>query len=359
MPSLQAILSATVLFLIFLFLGYLLRSLIGNVAVPWSGRRGLPFTEALLRSLGGLAPVWLALLGIAGAARLLLLSPEITESTDQVLRAIWIVTLAILALRLLGWGLRVYGARGEEARPVAGIVERIGQLVIVVVALLMLLRTLFPLLDITPLLTGLGVAGLATALALQDTLANFFAGLYLLADKPVRVADFVRLSDGNEGYVLDVGWRSTRLRTLSNNVIVIPNQKLAQSTVVNYGLPEARMGASVLVNVGYEWDPDHIERVLTEVAVAAADEVDGMLGEPPPVTRLNPGFGDFALQFTLNYQVRSFVDQYYVQHELRKRIFARFRAEGIPFAVPTRPIQLSPGVPGERVDGPPRPAPGG
>jgi small-conductance mechanosensitive channel len=281
-----------------------------------------------------------------------------TVAIDKGLSAILILTLLVLALRLLGQGMRVYSERSESARPVGGIVERIGQVVIVAVAGLMLLSTLFPGVNITPLLTGLGVAGLATALALQDTLANFFAGLYLLADRPVRVGDYAKVTDGNEGYVLDVGWRSTRIRTLQNNVVVIPNQKLAQSVVINYHLPEPRLSLPIPVKVAYEMPPEQVEQALLAVATAAIGEVEGLLSEPEPSVRLIPGFGEWGLEFTLVVQVREFVDQFYVQHELRKRILARFREEGIELSLPGRSLKLAEMLRGAE-DGPGRPRGGG
>jgi len=97
------------------------------------------------------------------------------------------------------------------------------------------------------------------------------------------------------------------------------------------------------VSVGYGSDPDRVEAVLTDVAVAAAREVPGLLAEPEPFARMNPGFGAYALEFSLICQVASFVDQYLVQHELRKRILKRFRAEGIEIPVPVRGIELRDG----------------
>ena len=88
--------------------------------------------------------------------------------------------------------------------------------------------------SITPLLTTLGIGGLAVALAFKDTLANFFAGLYVLADRPIRVGDLVKIEGGPEGYVESIGWRSTRIRTLANNIAILPNSKVSESMITNY-----------------------------------------------------------------------------------------------------------------------------
>jgi small-conductance mechanosensitive channel len=192
--------------------------------------------------------------------------------------------------------------------------------------------------QIAPILTALGVGGLAVALALQDSLSNLFAGMHLLADKPIRVGDYVKIADNVEGFVVDVGWRSTRVRMLQNTIVIVPNKKVAESIVTNYDLPEPRMSLLVRVSVSYGSDPDHVERVLVEEATRAAGQVPGLLAEPAPFVRFIPGFGEYSLDFTLICQVATFVDQYLAQHELRKRILRRFRAEGIEIPFPTRVV---------------------
>jgi small-conductance mechanosensitive channel len=164
--------------------------------------------------------------------------------------------------------------------------------------------------------------------------------MHLLADRPIRVGDYVKIADNVEGFVVDVGWRSTRIRMLSNSIVVVPNKKVAESIITNYDLPESRLSLLVNVSVSYASDPDHVERVLVDEAVQAARDVPGLLAEPVPFVRFIPGFGDSSLDFTLICQVATFVDQYLAQHELRKRILRRFRTEGIEIPFPTRTVEL-------------------
>jgi len=194
--------------------------------------------------------------------------------------------------------------------------------------------------SIAPMITALGVGGLAVALALQDTLTNLFAGIHIIAENSIRVGDFIKLENGQEGYVQNITWRTTRIRLLPNNMVVIPNSKLAQSTVTNYYLPEKRMSLQIPISVSYSSSPAKIEKVLIEETQKAVLEVQGLLGEPEPVVRFIPGFGDSSLDFTLVCQIREITDQYNVQHELRKRIFERFSAEGIEIPFPHRIVYL-------------------
>lgn len=345
MFSPQSLLIAGAVFLCFLLVGLLLRAFVFGWALPRAAERGLVFAQVFLRSLRGLLLLWAILAGLLAALRYLQLPSEVGAFVDPALGVVLVLSLVVYALRLIGFSVRLFGERSESFRSVAGIVERLAQIVVAVLGALMLLSYI-PNLNITPLLTGLGVAGLATALALQDTLANFFAGIYVLADRPVRPGDYARLNDSNvEGYVVSVGWRSTRLRTLANNIVVVPNLKLAQSVVTNYDLPEKRLGLSTTVRVAMDSDPERVLRVLTEVASEAAAEVDGMLSEPPPRAQFSPGVGEYGLEFTITYQVRQFADQFTVQNELQQRILARFRREGIQVPQPVRTVQMGPEEP--------------
>ena len=193
---------------------------------------------------------------------------------------------------------------------------------------------------ITPILTALGVGGLAVALALQDTLSNLFGGFYVAVAGQVRLGDYIKLNTGEEGCVTDIGWRCTTFRTMADNLIIVPNAKLAQAIVTNYCLPAKRMSASLLVTVGYECDPDAVEKVLAEVLIQAAGEVPGMLGDPAPSVAFDPGFGEVGMGFTASFYVTEFAGQFPVRNELRKRVLRRFRAAGIAIPCPSRTVYL-------------------
>ncbi len=259
----------------------------------------------------------------------------------------WIKTL-IAVLIIFSATLAVAGIAGrvlndyirEKHLPIPGTGLAHGMVrgTILTVGLLVILSHLG--ISITPIITALGVGGLAVALALQDTLSNLFAGIQVLVEKPIRVGDFIRLETGQEGYVEDITWRTTRIRMLPNNMVIIPNNKITQSVITNYHLPEKAMSVLIPVGVSYSCDPETVERILIEVASDAAAEIPGLLAEPAPFVRFIPGFGDSSLNFTLICQVAEFTDQYLAQHELRKRIFRRFRQEGIEIPFPQRTVHL-------------------
>lgn len=191
--------------------------------------------------------------------------------------------------------------------------------------------------SITKLWTALGIGSVAVALALQDTLSNTFAGFYIMLDQPVRVGDYVKLDSGEEGRVKRIGWRSTWLDALPNNLVVVPNSKLARASITNYSLPDPSLSISLSVTVSYGSDARRVCAILEEVVRGALADLPGLLPEFPPSVTFS-GFGDAGLNFSLNCRVRDFTAQYAVQNELRYRILERFRQEGIDLPSPARAV---------------------
>jgi len=256
----------------------------------------------------------------------------------KTLHVVIIASVTIAAANLTGKIFRHYVEKTEIPIPTTGLAHGLIKGLILVVGFLIILGSLG--ISITPLITALGVGGLAVALALQDTLSNLFAGIHILVEKPLRVGDFIKLETGQEGYVEDIGWRTTRVRMLPNNMVIIPNSRLSQSILTNYFLPEKRMSLLIPIGVSYSSDPENIERILVEEAKQGTKDIPGLLAEPEPFVRFIPGFGESSLDFTLICQVREFVDQYLAQHELRKRIFKRFNEEGIEIPFPHRTVYI-------------------
>ncbi len=229
-------------------------------------------------------------------------------------------------MRVASRAVDAYGRSNPELRASAGV----GKALVWLVGLALdaiLVSDAFGI-SLAPALTALGVGSLAVALALQDTLSNFFSGLYLAVDKPVRPGDFVRVDPSYDGYVESIGWRSTRLRTLGNNFIIIPNTTLSKAIITNYTLPTALVASSVRVDVTGDADIDRVEDALTDEALRSLD-VPGIAEAPAPSVSLTPGFVDGGVGFTIFFHARSFAEQGAVQHALRKRVAARLKRDGI------------------------------
>ncbi len=303
-----------------------------------AARTSTELDNILIRTLSRPFMIWVMILGLHLALQTSRLPGGVLRHSGKVFLALWVVSFTVATVQLLSGVIRHYGSRMQGALPVTSLTENVAATAVVILGVLMLLRVVG--LEITPLLATIGVGGLAVALALQDTLSNFFAGVYVSLARQVRVGDYIQLDSGEEGFVTDITWRSTAIRMLANNMVFIPNSKLAQANVTNYSLPSPHMSVRIAISVSYSNDPEQVEKVLLEIARDSASEIPGMLAEPGPFVRFIPGFGESSLDFTVICQVREFVDQYYVQHELRKRIFRRFREEGIEIPFPVRTVYL-------------------
>jgi small-conductance mechanosensitive channel len=195
---------------------------------------------------------------------------------------------------------------------------------------------------ITPLLTALGVGGLAVALALQDTLSNLFAGIHILASRKVQPGDFVQLDNGMEGYIQDTNWRSTIIRQLPNNILVVPNATVASSIVTNYHLPEHEISVTVPCSVSYDSDLGHVEMVTIEVGQEVMQEVKGAVAGHEPTVRYST-FGGSGISFNVGLRAADISAQALIIHEFIKRLHARYQKEGIDTSSPSESIvYLSP-----------------
>ncbi len=182
--------------------------------------------------------------------------------------------------------------------------------------------------SIAPLIAGLGIGGLAVALALQGTLSNFFAGVNVLTDGNIQVGDYIELADGYGGYVSTIGWRSTRIRTLSDNTVTIPNGRLADTIVTNYNHPTDEMSVFIKMGVGYFENLDNVENVVIEVATQVIETTEGAVSQHAPTVWYEE-FGDDNVNIYAVMRAKGYIDSWRVKHSFIKAISTRFRTENI------------------------------
>ncbi|MGW5327947.1 mechanosensitive ion channel family protein [Streptomyces sp. NPDC004014] len=301
----------------------------------WSG------DDVIVDALRSVVP-WAAIAGgAAAAAAVLPLTRTVRHHADQFLEVWLILVVTVSAARVIAGLVRSVTQSRSGVAGSATIFVNITRVLVLAIGFLVVLQTLG--VSIAPLLTALGVGGLAVALALQDTLANLFAGIHILASKTVQPGDYIRLTSGEEGYVVDINWRQTTVRQLSNNLVVIPNGQLAKTNMTNYTRPEQQLTILVQVGVSYDSDLDHVERVTHEVIAETMTSTTGAVPDHEPAIRFHT-FGDSRIGFTVILGVGEFSDQYRVKHEFIKRLHRRYREEGIHIPSPTRTVALQQGT---------------
>lgn len=317
---------------------FMARSVSLGLLLRWARKTETHIDDIIIKSLRTPSIFWVIALGLYAGLLASHLDREYIFYISKAIYILLILSISIAVANITGRVFKNYVQSTNLPIPTTGLAYGLVKGLIYIVGVLIILSVLG--ISIAPLVTALGVGGLAVALALQDTLANLFAGIHILVEKSIRVGDFVKLESGQEGYVQDITWRTTRIRMLPNNMVVIPNSKLAQSVVTNYYLPDQRMSLLIPISVSYSSDPEKVEWILIEEAKNAIGVVPGLLSEPEPFARFIPGFGESSLDFTLVCHVREYADQFYVQHELRKRIFKRLKIEGIEIPYPHRTVYL-------------------
>lgn len=192
--------------------------------------------------------------------------------------------------------------------------------------------------QITPLIATLGVGGLAVGLAIKNTLTDLFAGIHLLSDRPINVEDFIEIpAEKIKGYVQDIGWRSTRIKSLAGNIIIVPNSKLAENTIINNYLPRKKMYVVVECGVAYNSDLEKVEKITLDVAKNIQKNIEGAIRDHEPSLKFRQ-FGTSNIQFTVVLGVENVSDKYEVRHQFIKTLIKKFRQEGIEISYPVRKI---------------------
>ncbi|MFP4438430.1 MAG: mechanosensitive ion channel family protein [Chloroflexaceae bacterium] len=301
----------------------------------WARKRGEQ-EVILLSRLRGTVLVWFVAAGAYGASMTMPLDEQMSRFVQQAWMAVVIFSVALLLARLATGMLNFYLRRVRNNEQTTSLITNIIQALVLGIGVLVLLQSVFGI-SITPILTTLGVGGLAVALALQETLANLFAGFFLVVARKVRSGDYVKLDSGEEGYIVDIEWRNTSIRMLANNVVLIPNSRLSSAIVTNYDRPGREMAVLVDLGVSYSSNLRRVEQVTVEVAQAVMREVPGGIPDFEPFIRYNT-FADFSINFTVILRAREFVDQYLIKHEFIKRLHERYNQEGIEIPFPIRTV---------------------
>lgn len=314
----------------YLVLGWLVGVLLERVATGWLRRLSartpwegddifLDSLHGLTKWIGALAGLHLSMFGEAFPSRV---ASWLQKGT--IFAGIFVATA--FASRVAVGFVRLYTRSVEGVVPSTSIFHSLTRVVVFSLGGLIAMQSVG--FSIAPILTALGVGGLATALALQPTLANLFSGIQILASRTINGGDFVRLDSGEEGHVVDINWRTTTIRSLPNSMILVPNSRLANAVVTNYQFPDPEISVLVTGSVAYGTDLERMERIVGEVGEQVQNTVAGAVANFRPTVRLS-SFVDLGIAFSVVLRASSYTDQFLLKHEFIKRLDGRFQAEGI------------------------------
>ena len=325
-------------------LGRLLRGVVLAKMVQLAGKTSGAWDDIVTEEIRRRVLLWSLLVGVWLSLGHWELRDDVRALAIKILIASAGASITFMAAAIANRLLVAYSARVMPVMPVSGLTQNVARIVVTIIGALVILDSLG--LNIAPMLTALGVGGLAVALALQEPLSNLFAGLTISIAGQVRIGDYIKLDTGSEGYVSDFDWRSTRIVTLSNNLVVVPNAALAKAIVTNFSLPEADGSISVIVAVDYGSDLEQVERVALEVARDVLRQVPGAVRDFVPSVRFQT-FADAGITFAVSLRGQQFVDQHLLRHEFMKRLQVRYQKDGIAFSLPIRSLAARDPIPVE------------
>lgn len=219
------------------------------------------------------------------------------------------------------------------SREVIPLIENVWKVVIVAAGFMVIL-SLWKV-SITPLLASAGIAGAAVAFAAKDTIANFFGGISIFVDRPYKIGDYIVLDTGERGEVVEIGIRSTRIKTRDDILISIPNSIIANTKIINESAPIPNFRVRIPIGVAYGSDIDIVEKTLVEIA----SQNENILKEPEPRARFRE-FGESSLNFELLCWAREPALRGLTVHELNKEIYKKFNEIGIKIPFPQRDIHI-------------------
>ena len=325
-----------------LVVGIVLEFVVIRRAHKLAERTRFKWDDLLIGSLRGVATTWSGAGGVYLALNVGTPDPLLLSTMQSVLMVVVIGSVVIAGTRAVGGAVEMVSARAGGALESPTLVVNLARIAVATLGFFIILQNLG--IDITALITALGIGGIAIALALQDTLGNLFAGIQIILSKQVRQRDYIRLSSGEEGWVTDVKGRNTTIQTFPDgNLVTVPNSMLASSIVKNFSMPRRALWVTLEVGVSYDSDLNHVEAVALEVAKQVLEDVDGGVPGEDPIVRYHT-FGDSSVNFDVRMMVREFESQGPVRHEFIKRLHSRFADEGIEIPFPIRTVMMKGGT---------------
>ena len=280
-------------------------------------------------------------IGVYFAIQSLSITAAYAELISNIFTILYVLLGAWIASRIVNAVLEWYAkemslkTKTKADEQFLPIFKKVAIAVIYFLALLILLGQFG--INIDSLIVAGGIGGLAIALAFQDTLKEFFAGAYMVLDRPIRIGDYIELDSGEKGYVRDIGWRSTKLKIFGNNVLIIPNSKLSSSKIVNYYQKEKKATFSIDCGVGYHEDLAKVEKVVLRVAKKILKSEAGGIDDYEPVVRFKE-FGDSNINFSVILAAKEYVKKFKIRHEFIKALKKEFDKEGIEISWPVRKV---------------------
>lgn len=296
------------------------------------------FQQVFVNAIRGLPVSLCSGIGLYWTITTIDMTPRLQTLLSNILLGVILFTITRVIARTLVGMIDIHTQSSGANLPKTSLLTNLVYIAVYAIGAMIILQSYG--ISVTPIITALGVGGMAVALGMQETLANIFSGLHLILSKQIRLGDYIRLSTGEEGCVTDITWRFTTVQAVTNNVIVIPNQKIASAILTNYSMPHQEIAISIPVGVSYDSDLEHVERVTLEVAREIMQQIEHTVTAEPAV-RFHT-LADSSINFNVTLRSSQFINQYPLKHAFIKALIRRYREEGIEIPFPVRTLVHKP-----------------
>jgi len=329
---------------IYIVSGFLIGLLLHKVVMPLiaklAAKTSIKSDDLIIDTIRKWVIPWFLALGLYLGLKQLELESRFYFWLENGLMIFYIFSATMIIARVVSGMIKIKAAGTDAIIPSSSIISNIVIIIIYCLGLLIILQSQG--ISITPVLTALGVGGLAVALALQPTLSNLFAGLQIISSGNFNKGDFVKLATGEDGFIEDITWRSTTIRAASDHIIIVPNSKLADMTVSNYYLPQHEITFAVEVGVSYDSDLTKIEKITKEVIKETLQgSEDGVKEFEPEISFI--AFAESSIRLKAFLRVNNYSAQFQVRSAFLKKLHERYKKEGIIIPYPARSIFLTKG----------------
>lgn len=327
------ILTAVVIFIVFLLLSELARYIVKDVAPHLVSRTESTLDDEVLKAIKGPIRVLLVVAGIYFACKSLNgMTIGIAGILDRLASVALIIVGAYFISNLLAaiiqWYMNDVAPRTDSRLDdyIAPFLKNFTVATVYVIAIIMAINQFMP---VTPLVAGLGIFGVAIAFAAREALTNFFGAFAILADRPYKVGDRIYVQGVGSGDVQDIGMRSTKVKTADNHIVIVPNDRLANGHLINLSQPDATKRLELKFGIGYASDADRACAILERIA----SETPSVSASPKPAAYVSE-LGDFAVKISLLVWIDSYKNDLDVADAIYRRALVDLKKEGIEIPYP-------------------------
>lgn len=319
--------------LLVVLLGILAENRLKKLCDKFNHNEALAPYTSVLESFKGILLIWSIVGGVAMALPTIALPSSLNVLIEKILIATALGAATLLASRLAVSTVKLYSLRNESTVSLTSLFEYLTKVLIFSIGFLIIIQSIG--LEITALITAFGVGSLSIGLAFQNTLSNLISGVNIIVSRKIRPGDYIKLKDGEEGYVVDVELKYTVIQDIYNNIIVIPNSQLIDASFKNYSLKDESILLTIKVAVSYESDLEKVEKVTLATAKNILETVKGGDAEFEPFMRYEK-FDYFAINLIVYLQIKEYYDRFLVTHEFIKKLSQVYKQENIKMPFPLK-----------------------